>query len=110
MLCIFQFARLFLPPDNPTGTVSEFSHKQLAKHLRIPEVVGPDTDLANSSDSGTAPYFEPMGEADIAGAIEKAFRSDEDTMLQWRKNVIDRASRFSRTAFVEKTEAILEML
>jgi len=51
-----------------------------------------------------------MGKADIAGVTEKAFRSDEDTMLRWRENVIDRASRFSRTAFVEKTEAILEML
>jgi hypothetical protein len=85
VLCIFQFARLFLPPGNPIGTVSKFSHKQLAKHLRIPEVVGLDIDRADSSDSGTAPYFEPMGEADIAGVTEKAFRSDEDTMLRWRK-------------------------
>jgi len=110
VLCIFQFARLFLPPDNPTGTVSEFSHKQLAKHLRVPEVGGPDIDLAASSDSDAAPYFEPMSEADFADAIEKAFRSDEDTMLLWRKNVIDRVSRFSWKAIAENTEAILETL
>jgi glycosyltransferase involved in cell wall biosynthesis len=51
-----------------------------------------------------------MSEADIADAIEKAFRSDEDTMLRWRKNVIDRASRFSWKAIAEKIEAILETL
>lgn len=82
----------------------------LSRATSIPEVVGLDIDLADSSDSGTAPYFEPMGEADIAGVTEKAFRSDEDTMLRWRENVIDRASRFSWTAIAEKTEAILEML